>query len=206
MSWKQILFTAKCGISLAILSYLFYGAVQSGQWQELRETPKHWGWVATGFFGCVAAMLVSFYRWQLLVRALDLPFRLVDSMRIGFIGLFFGLFAFGVVGNDSLRAYYAARQAKDRVSAAITSVLADRVIGLITMFTVGTIAFCSVDFSTLAASYPEKARALSVVGWFVMACTACGYAGLTVLCFTPTLKRTRLFQCCLLYTSPSPRD
>jgi len=140
-----------------ILSYLFYGAVQSGQWQELRETPKHWGWVATGFFGCMAAMLFSFYRWQLLVRALDLPFRLVDSMRIGFIGLFFGLFAFGVVGNDSLRAYYAARQAKDRVSAAITSVLADRVIGLITMFTVGTIAFCSVDFSTLAASYPEKA-------------------------------------------------
>ena len=139
-------------------------------------------------------MLFSFYRWQLLVRALDLPFRLVDSIRIGFIGLFFGLFAFGVVGNDSLRAFYAARQAKDRVSAAVTSVLADRVIGLITMFTVAAVAFCSVDLSTLAASYPEKARALSVVGWFVLACTGCGYAGLAVLCFTPTLKRTRLFQ------------
>ena len=148
MRWKQILFFAKCAVSLAILGYLFYGASQNGQWQELRETPKQWGWVAIGFFGCLAAMLVSFYRWQLLVRALNLPFRLIDSIRIGFIGLFFGLFAFGVVGNDSLRAFYAARQAKDRVSAAITSVLADRVIGLITMFTIATIAFCSVDLST----------------------------------------------------------
>ena len=139
-------------------------------------------------------MLFSFYRWQLLVRTLDLPFRLIDSIRIGFIGLFFGLFAFGVVGNDSLRVYYATRQATDRVSAAVTSVLADRMIGLLTMFTIASLAFSSVDFSKLAESYPEKAQALSVVGWFVMACTVCGYVGLVVLCFTPTLKRTGLFQ------------
>ncbi len=194
LSWKHILIIAKCAVSLGILCYLFYNASQGGQWEQLSQTPKHWGWVAMGFFGCLAAMLFSFYRWQLLVRALELPFRLIDSIRIGFIGLFFGLFAFGVVGNDSLRAFYAARQAKDRVSAAVTSVLADRIIGLLTMFTIATLAFCSVDFSTLAESYPEKARALSVVGWFVMACTGCGYLGLAVLCFTPMLKKTRLFQ------------
>ena len=193
MNWKPVIFVAKLAVSIGILSYLFYGAAQDGQWQQLAVSEKRWGWIFTAGMTCLAANFISFYRWQLLIRALDLPLQLIDSIRIGFIGLFFGLFAFGPVGGDTLRAYYATRKAKNRVSAAITSVLADRLIGLLTMFSIAAIAFLCFDSSELAKIHPEKVVALGWVGWFVVACAACGYAALVVMYFSPKLQKTKLY-------------
>ena len=69
-----------------------------------------------------------------------------DAIRIGFIGSFFGLFAFGIIGSDTLRAFYVTRQAKDRMPEAICSVVADRIVGLITMFSFASVAFLLLDF------------------------------------------------------------
>lgn len=193
MNWKPIIFVAKLAVSIGILSYLFYGAAQDGQWQQLGSREKLWGWIFTGGVACLAANFISFYRWQLLIRALDLPLQLVDSIRIGFIGLFFGLFAFGPVGGDTLRAYYATRKAKNRVSAAITSVLADRLIGLLTMFSIAAIAFLCFDSSELAKIHPEKVAALGWVGWFVVACTFCGHTAMVIMYFSPRLRKTKLY-------------
>lgn len=194
MNWKPVIFVAKLAISVGILSYLFYGAAQDGQWQQLRESEKHWHWIVVSLLACLASMFISFYRWQLLIQALDLPLRMIDSIRIGFIGLFFGLFAFGPVGGDSLRAFYATRKAKNRVSEAITSVLADRLIGLLTMFSIGAIAFLFFDSTELEKTHPKKVAALVFVGWFVVTCAACGYAGLAVMFFSPRIKKTKWFQ------------
>ncbi|MDB2686212.1 flippase-like domain-containing protein, partial [Mariniblastus sp.] len=143
---------------------------------------------------CLAANLISFYRWQLLVQALDVPFKLVDAVRIGFIGAFFGLVAFGVVAGDSLRAFYATRHVKNRTPEAITSVLVDRLIGLMTMFTIATIAFLLFDPAALGEQHAQEIRVLELIGWFVVGCTACGYVGMTVLFFTPQLSKTKLFK------------
>lgn len=193
MNGKRILFFAKVLVSVSILSYLFYTAGQKGQWEQLRESPKRWHWVGLGVLACLSANLLSFYRWHLLVRALDVPFKLIDAIRISFIGVFFGLIAFGVVGADSLRAVYATRQMKNRTPEAITSVLVDRLIGLLTMFSVATVAFLFFDPAALAAEHSGEIKALKLVGWFVVVCTACGYVAMTVLFFTPQLSKTKLF-------------
>ena len=90
---------------------------------------------------CLAAFLISFYRWMLFVRAIGLPFGFLDAVRIGFIGLFFNLFAFGVIGSDALRAFYVTRQVRHRVTEAIASVFLDRFIGLLTMCGIASLAF-----------------------------------------------------------------
>ena len=156
MNRKQIIFFVKVLVSVSILSYLIYTASQKGQWELLRDSPKRWHWVGLGVLACLSANLVSFYRWYLLVRALDVPFKLVDAIRISFIGVFFGLIAFGVVAADSLRAVYATRHMKNRTPEAITSVLVDRLIGLMTMFSVATVAFVFFDPTALGAEHSTE--------------------------------------------------
>ena len=194
MNGKRIIFFAKVLVSISILSYLFYTAGERGQWTQFLESSKRWQWVGLGVLTCLSANLISFYRWHLLVRALDVPFKLVDAIRISFIGVFFGLIAFGVVAADSLRAVYATRHMKNRTPEAITSVLVDRLIGLLTMFSVATIAFLFFDPAELAAEHSSEIKALKLVGWFVVVCTACGYVAMTILFFTPQLSKTKLFH------------
>ena len=190
---KRLIFGLKIALVVAILGYLFYDVSQNGQWNRLVTGPKHWGWVGLGWTACLAAHLLGFLRWQLMVRALGLPFGTIDSIRIGLIGLFFGLFAFGVVGGDTLRAYYVTRQVKNRTPEAITSVLADRLIGILTMFTIATVAFLLFDSSKLDAEHATEVNALNVVGWLVVCCTGVGIAGLIFLFFTPRLAGTELY-------------
>lgn len=191
---KQIIFSLKIALVAALLTYLFYDVARDGKLSELIAAPKRWGWVGFGLLACFMAHLIGFVRWQLMVKALGLPFSVLDSIRIGLIGLFFGLFAFGVVGGDTLRAFYVTRQIKNRVSEAITSVLADRLIGILTMFMIASIALLSLDGEAMQEAHGKKATSLLYVGYFVVGCTCCGISGLVVLFFTPRLINTNLFQ------------
>ena len=138
---KTITTIAKFGLSIGIISWLVYRAYSENQFSVLFEADKNWLGIAAGL-GCVlSAVVISFIRWNLLVRAIDLPFRVVDSIRVGMIGIFFNLSPIGVIGGDALRAYYASREAKHRRAEAVATVVLDRFIGLLTMVTVGAIAF-----------------------------------------------------------------
>jgi uncharacterized protein (TIRG00374 family) len=72
---------------------------------------------------------LSFVRWHLLVRALDLPFRLSDAFRLGLVGFFFSQFLPGSISGDVVKIAFLAREQKRRTAAAAT-VLVDRVIGV----------------------------------------------------------------------------
>jgi hypothetical protein len=84
--------------------------------------------VLAGLLGLVAT-LVSFVRWFVLVRAQDLPFRLADALRLGFVGLFWNTLIPGSVGGDVVKATFIARQ-QDRRTVAVATVLIDRLVGL----------------------------------------------------------------------------
>jgi len=129
-----------------------------------------------------------------MVRALGLDFSLIDAIRIGFIGCFFNLFAFGVIGGDSLRAFYVCRQMKDRIPEAIASVIADRAIGLLTMFSVASLAFLAFDFSTMDAINPKKMQAVRVMAQVALVVTCAGFVGLGILMFTPQLTNRGWFR------------
>ncbi|MFK7767152.1 MAG: lysylphosphatidylglycerol synthase transmembrane domain-containing protein [Mariniblastus sp.] len=183
----------KFGASIAILWFLFNKPEQREQFEAFFSTPKRWGWIAFAFASCVAAHLIGFFRWRLMVRALDLPFSVLDAIRIGFIGLFFNLVAFGVLGGDTLRAFYVTRQMKDRAPEAISSVIADRVIGLLTMFLVASCAYLCFDTTSLE-SMPDKLNMVNFVGRATLIVTAIGFGGVGVIFFTPKLASTHWYQ------------
>lgn len=89
--------------------------------------PGYW------FLAClvwVVSLLITFVRWFFLVRAVGLPFRLLDALRLGLVGNFFNSFMPGSIGGDILKAAFIAREQPERRTTAVATVMMDRLVGL----------------------------------------------------------------------------
>lgn len=80
----------------------------------------------------VVALLITFYRWYVLVRAQDLPFTLRNALRLGLVSYFFNSFLPGSVGGDIFKAVAVARE-QSRRTVAVATIIVDRVLGLWTL-------------------------------------------------------------------------
>jgi len=78
-------------------------------------------------------ILLTFYRWYVLVRAQDLPFTFADSVRLGLIGFYLSTFLPGSIGGDIVKAAFVARE-QSRRTVAVATVMVDRFIGLCGLF------------------------------------------------------------------------
>jgi uncharacterized membrane protein YbhN (UPF0104 family) len=92
--------------------------------------PIHAGFLGLAFVAGLSALMLTFVRWYIMVRAVDLPFRLADAIRLGFIGFFFNTMMPGSVGGDAIKAWFLAREQKSRRTTAVATVIMDRVIAL----------------------------------------------------------------------------
>lgn len=191
---RKLITLIKFSLSIGILWYLFTTAQKDDQFEKFFSQPKNWGWVGLGFISCILANLISFLRWRVMVRALGLPFTYFDAIRIGFISSFFGLFAFGIIGTDTLRAFYVTRQVKDRMPEAICSVVADRIVGLITIFSFASMAFLLLDFDDIATSHPGKLQTLNYACRVVLGVTAICIGGVVSVFLAPQLAKTKTFD------------
>lgn len=141
MNLKKLLITlAKIVLSLGILGYLFYSAVNTPEGREafvkMIQQPKAWGLLIAGFVTLFLAILITIVRWRYLVHALGIELSIPDSMRIGFIGYLFNLAPMGIVGGDLLKAWMLAREKPGNRAKALASVVVDRIIGLYVLFLV----------------------------------------------------------------------
>ena len=182
-SWLRSVLTGllKYGIALAILGWLLHQ-----NWEQLVEVaarPKDWRIFAFAFLLCGAAAVLTFVRWYLLVWAQDLPFRLSDAIRLGFIGYVFNFVVPGLVGGDLVKAMFLAREQRRR-TVSFATVALDRLIGLLALFWVGALA--SIVLWSDVRARPEL-RQLAVWLW---ALSGAGLAGLGVL-LTPAVYRWR---------------
>ncbi len=95
----------------------------------LQKTPDFLNYGALVALSVVCSF-TQFFRWFLLVRALDLPFTYGVACRLGLVGCFWNAFTPGSVGGDLVKAYYIARGQPGRRTAAVATVIADRLVGL----------------------------------------------------------------------------
>ncbi len=173
---------------LTLVAFVLLGlAVWSNRTQirEVFERELDGRMIALAFGIYLTALMLTFLRWYVLVRALDLPFRLRDAVRLGFIGNVFNLVIPGAVGGDVIKAAFLCRE-QSRKTQAVASMVIDRVLGLLGLF---LLAGISGVFAWDSAT-PEVRRLIAVVWAAVFA----GLVGLAIL-FTPALYRPleRLF-------------
>ncbi len=132
-------------------------------------------WLALGALLFGVCLFFCIVRWNMLLKAqgLMLPFQRVMSLY--FVGQFFNSFMPGSVGGDVIKAYFAARRTRQRKTEAITTIVLDRVIGLLALLAMT--ALIMVVFLRFFLSHRETRIALV----FNIALLAAAMAGLIIV-------------------------
>jgi glycosyltransferase 2 family protein len=183
---KKLLITLlKVAISAGIIGWLVYDATHTNAnvFSDLLKQPKRWELLAAAWACCLGAVLLTFLRWWYLVRALDIPFRFADSIRISFWGYLFNLAPLGIVGGDLIKTVMLDHEYPQNRAKALASVLVDRVIGLYILFVVASAAILSTQF------WQSEVRDIFKVCMATFAITAAATLGLSVVLGPEALVR-----------------
>ena len=147
---KALLMLLKVGLSAAIIGYLVWDATKGkdggNTFANLRDEPKDWSLLAAAWVLLMVANVLTFIRWGHLARAIGIPCRTTDAIRIGFWGFLFNLAPLGVVAGDLVKAVMLAREHRQHRAEAAASVLVDRVVGVYLLFLFATVAILLTGF------------------------------------------------------------
>lgn len=136
---KKLIAALKIAAAAAILVILLRRIQGESGFHRLANEPKHWLPLALAQGLVLLAFSLSFVRWFMLVRGLDLAFRIKDAFRLGTLGFMLNQVAPGSVGGDLVKAVFIAREQSGKRTEAIATVLVDRVIGLYAMLVIASL-------------------------------------------------------------------
>jgi glycosyltransferase 2 family protein len=105
------------------------GVHEPGLVDILQRTPDY-GFFALVFVTIAGVVFSQYVRWYFLVKALDFPFKFKDAVRLGMVGTFYNTFLPGAIGGDIVKAVFIAREQPGRKTMAVSTVIADRLLGL----------------------------------------------------------------------------
>ena len=146
---KYLVWLLKMGLAVGIIAFLLWqaGRQDPEQFRRLWDRQKDWSALTAGFGIAMFALCLTFVRWYVLVRALDIPFRLRDAFRLGFLGYLLNFVGAGAVGGDLFKAVFIAREQPQRRTEAVATVALDRICGLYFLLVVATLAILLGDMS-----------------------------------------------------------
>jgi uncharacterized protein (TIRG00374 family) len=116
--------------ALAVALLVFVVSMNWSGLKDLFSRDPDLGALALAAVIMAVCTAIQYYRWYLLVRALDLPFTLRNAVRLGLVGTFYNTFLPGSVGGDLVKAFFIAKGHPTRRPAAVATVIADRLVGL----------------------------------------------------------------------------
>jgi uncharacterized protein (TIRG00374 family) len=126
-------------IALAGLIMIYLGLKARDGYAELSDKTIEWPFLIAGLACTLGTAAFSFLRWHILIHALGIPIRLVDTLRLGALGFALNFVSPGSIGGDFFKAIFLAHGQPGKRTEAVATVVADRVTGLLTMFVLATI-------------------------------------------------------------------
>lgn len=172
-----VLNAALCLVAFGLLGWAVWSNRE--QVRAVLSRPIDVGLFSLAFVIYMTALVLTFGRWFVLVRALGLPFRPRDALRLGFIGNTFNLVLPGGVGGDVIKAAFLCREQAKRTQA-VASMVIDRALGLLGLFVLAGASGAAV----WGTAGPDVRKLIA----FVWAAAVSGLIGLAVI-FTPSLYR-----------------
>lgn len=155
---QRLILAIKFAVVAALLALVVHG-----NREELRESLRHGanpGQLLLALACYLGGMLLAFSRWYMLVRAIELPFRLRDALRLGFIGALFNFVIPGAIGGDFVRAAALSRE-QGKSLRPIATVVVDRLAGLLGLFLLAAIVG-TIGWETLAPGVRRLVTAASI--------------------------------------------
>lgn len=162
MSKRQAAFLfAKAVFTAGALWFLFHKVDPLRVWSTIRSANPVC--VAGGIFFCWLGVAIAGWRWQRLLQIFGIEIRLRSLICIAQVGQFFSMFLPGPTGDDLTRMLYISRLAKGRVGTACTTVVIDRIIGLVSILALAV--FCIPwQWHLLSMSRQTYWMALAILG------------------------------------------
>jgi uncharacterized protein (TIRG00374 family) len=160
-------------LKFAVAAGLIVWLISSGKldFSALRNVEARWPWLVAAQLPFALVLLCAAFRWLLLLRAQGMEYRFREVYTVYLIGWLFNQVTFGAAGGDAVRAYLVARDHPAARSAAVISVVADRVIGLFVLATVALVSLLVVlltddgSFAAQARVYLEDIAKVLVAIW-----------------------------------------
>jgi len=131
----------KLTLAVAILAFLIYKGQDA--FSTLSAKTIEWPMMGAALLCTILTAALSFLRWHILIRALGIDIRLTDTLRLGALGFALNYASFGSIGGDFFKAIFLAHGQPGRRTEAIATVVADRVLGLLTMLILASIGILS---------------------------------------------------------------
>ena len=165
---KLILTILKLAISIALLTWVIRKTNLAEVIQSL-ENANIYFLIAALVTYCVSYYLRTL-RWQALLRAKNIKASCFYLYQSYFVGIFFSNFLPSIVGGDAVRVYDIWRLANHR-STALTTVLVDRILGLIVLLLValGALLIVPQALSELQLSLAEIVVILGILAVVIVA-------------------------------------
>lgn len=185
-SWLTWLKLA-AGVALlvaAIIGHEAIGGFVAREWRNAVYAAEHFQpallLLAIPIYG--VGVVLTFFRWYLLVRAQHLPFTVAEAMQWGIVGYVISQFTPGSVSGDLVKAGCLAA-GQTRRTAAVTTILVDRFVGLYTLFLLASLVGCLFYDVVLAQ------RDLRIVIISIWAITAAATVGMGVIALPAPWER-----------------
>jgi glycosyltransferase 2 family protein len=165
---SRVITLAKITVLLGIVVWLVR-TFPKKDWDTLMTQDKNWLLLGQAFLVILAAHLISYWRWQMMVKALGVPFGLAKAIQLGFLGSLLNLVSVGAVGGDVFKAIEAARNAESKRAEVVASVLVDRAVGLLGLVLVA---------GTSLSLAPALSSQMTWIWWGAIVIGMVGIAGL----------------------------
>ncbi len=133
LTWLRLL------LGVGILVWVFSKMPMEEFRDVLAASVGEWRWWVVGLMMTLFGLLAAAVRWHGLLAAQGVTLPFLRVFRMFFIGQFFNSFLPGSCGGDVARAYYVFKETTLRRTEAVSTVLVDRGVGLLTIIT-----FCCV--------------------------------------------------------------
>jgi uncharacterized protein (TIRG00374 family) len=174
----------KIAIAVAILGYLVSQAQDA--FGKLSERSIDWWFLSAALALSLVTALLNFVRWHVLIRALDIDVPLSESLRLGALGFALNFVSPGSIGGDFFKAVFLAHGQPGKRTEAVASVVADRVLGLLTMLGLASVGILAIG---LADAGPSDLRVLCRS---ILIATAIIWLGFAVLMVVRGLSGERI--------------
>ncbi|MFO0788014.1 MAG: lysylphosphatidylglycerol synthase transmembrane domain-containing protein [Pirellulales bacterium] len=181
---RTIVTLVKIALAIGILAYLIIQARDG--FSRLHERTFSWPFLAGAFAFSLATALLSFLRWHILIRALNINIRLFDSLSLGALGFAMNFVSPGSVGGDFFKAVFLAHGQPGQRTEAVASVIADRVLGLLTMLTIASAGILATNLLHADLAW------LQVLSETILTTTAIGWVGFLLFLFVDALSGPRI--------------
>lgn len=177
--WRYVIGVAKAVVAVVLIVLLYQQAQKSDAFEQLVSQPKNWPMLAASLGLAMTSVTLTFVRWSLIARAAGIALPVAEAIRVGALGFALNFVGPGAVGGDVFKGVVLARGRPGQRTAALTTIVVDRAMGLFSMLLFASAAILIAESRGVEMNTPTRI----VCRWTLVA-TACLALGVGLL-FVP---------------------